>query len=106
MRQIEVFLNPAIFLFSAVMISILPGASPVQIALRSVSSHVIRRRRRFPMPLPPMIKREFDLDSFGKMPFGQQTDSLGRPSNLIFNQTYRIRKTNRDLRCPYAMGFA
>jgi hypothetical protein len=49
MRQIEVFLNPAIFLFSAVMISILPGASPVQIALRSVSSHVIRRRRRFPL---------------------------------------------------------
>jgi len=41
---------------------------------------------RAAVPLPLMIEGELDFGSDPERPFREETDPLGRPSHLIFNQ--------------------
>jgi hypothetical protein len=50
---------------------------------------------RAAMPFALVIEGELDFRAHPERPFCQETDSFGRPVNLILNQIDGIRKTNR-----------
>jgi len=49
------------------------------------------------VPFTLVIESELDLGSLGEMPFGQQSHTLGRPVDVIADETDRIGKADRHL---------
>jgi len=47
------------------------------------------------MPFAAMIEGKLNFRPHAEGPFGQETDTFGRPLDLILNQIDRIRITNR-----------
>jgi hypothetical protein len=43
-----------------------------------------------------VIERELDFGSDLERPFGQETDTLGRPLDMLLNEIDGVRKTNRN----------